>query len=137
MINFLRVDRKIFIKNYYCSIQCIVLSAGGRRCANDCSHLPPGNHPSCLGCDIYVTCFNGNMFPDRKCATGLEWDNDKKTCNWPAHSTCHKVSLCLISTERCRLSYNTSNIVATSLVGVFGTARLPCTRNCWKIAGKA
>ncbi|KAI0224909.1 hypothetical protein LSAT2_024124 [Lamellibrachia satsuma] len=63
---------------------------GGRRCANDCSYLPPGNHPSCLGCDIYVTCFNGNMFPDRKCAAGLEWDNDLKTCNWPAHSTCHK-----------------------------------------------
>ena len=71
-----------------CLYALLLCHAGGRRCANDCTSLPPWNHPSCRGCNKYVTCHAGKLY-ERVCPHKLEWDNKKRMCNWPAHSTCY------------------------------------------------
>ena len=74
----------LYLYNYY--NYCVY--AGGRRCADDCTSLPPWDHPSCKGCNKYVTCVDGKLY-ERVCPPKLEWDNRKRMCNWPSHSTCY------------------------------------------------
>ncbi|KAI0223860.1 hypothetical protein LSAT2_025040 [Lamellibrachia satsuma] len=55
----------------------------GSRCVRSC--VQDGNHQSCHGCNMYVTCNGGIKYDKRPCAANLVWDDNVKTCVY--HST--------------------------------------------------
>ncbi|KAI0223859.1 hypothetical protein LSAT2_025039 [Lamellibrachia satsuma] len=55
----------------------------GSRCVHSC--VQDGNHQSCYGCNMYVTCNGGIKYDKRPCAATLVWDDNVKACVY--HST--------------------------------------------------
>ena len=55
----------------------------GSRCVRSC--VQDGNHQSCYGCNMYVTCNGGIKYDKRPCAATLVWDDNVKSCVF--HST--------------------------------------------------
>ena len=54
---------------------------------DDCKDLPDGDYASCLGCEVYASCYMGNLNDNRPCLGGTLWDDIKKACVWDS-STC-------------------------------------------------
>ena len=57
------------------------------RCVSDCTDKPNGDYQSCEGCNVYVTCSNGILHPNRPCPANLVWDDNLKRCEWTS-TTC-------------------------------------------------
>lgn len=56
-------------------------------CVDDCDGTANGDHQSCHGCNVYITCLDGKNYDDRNCPAGLVWDDFDKRCSYES-STC-------------------------------------------------
>ncbi|KAI0207585.1 Invertebrate-type lysozyme [Lamellibrachia satsuma] len=63
--------------------QCV---STGLKCVKSCADMSSGSYQSCKGCNVYVTCFNGNL-RQWSCASGLAWNDKTKLCDWTS-TTC-------------------------------------------------
>ncbi|XP_067677868.1 uncharacterized protein [Haliotis asinina] len=50
-------------------------------CVSSCKGVSNGDHQSCNGCNVYVTCHAGRIFDNRPCPPGLVFDNNVKHCD--------------------------------------------------------
>jgi hypothetical protein len=51
---------------------------GAGSCVSDCTVLT-GNYQSCITCNGFVQCSNGNKY-EMPCAATLEWDQNLQAC---------------------------------------------------------
>ncbi|KAK2159251.1 hypothetical protein NP493_1732g00011 [Ridgeia piscesae] len=58
----------------------------GSACIRSCKTARNGDHQSCDGCHMYVTCSNGGMYNHRPCPAGLMWNDNKKRCDWKSRT---------------------------------------------------
>lgn len=49
-------------------------------CVTSCNDTADGNHASCVGCHVYVTCDDGTMTDRRPCPPALVFDARSQTC---------------------------------------------------------
>ena len=70
--------------NYY----FVVEKRKSKTCINKCGRLSDGDYQSCKGCDVYASCWAGQIVDNRPCPAGLLWDDNLKNCNNPPSSTC-------------------------------------------------
>ncbi|KAI0207937.1 hypothetical protein LSAT2_007383 [Lamellibrachia satsuma] len=54
----------------------------GSNCVTSCIGLADGDYQSCVRCNVYVTCSNGDTYDNRPCPAGLVWDDNVKRCEW-------------------------------------------------------
>ncbi|XP_046355092.1 uncharacterized protein LOC124134367 [Haliotis rufescens] len=50
------------------------------RCVSSCYGVADGDHQSCNGCNVYVTCHAGRIFDNRPCPLGLVFNDNDKIC---------------------------------------------------------
>ena len=58
-------------------------------CVSSCKDKPDGDFQSCEGCDVYLSCVNGNIIDKRLCPPSTYWDDNAKSCLYES-STCHE-----------------------------------------------
>ena len=57
------------------------------RCITTCTGLRDGDYQSCNGCQVYATCYKGQLFDNRPCPSGFVWDDIQKRCAYTS-TTC-------------------------------------------------
>jgi len=67
-------------------------------CAWNCKFRKDGDYASCLGCDVYATCSNGQLIDNRPCPEGLVWNKRKGRCS--SRSMCKPKMKRVVSCER-------------------------------------
>ena len=77
----------IIIFSFIHTFPCVFTSGTNTHCVDKCKNRDNGNYQSCNGCNVYVTCINGQMIDNRPCAGGTEWDDIQRTCVAPGNST--------------------------------------------------
>ena len=57
-------------------------------CLSSCDGVANGDYPSCIDCDVYLTCSNGIKYDNRPCPASLHWDHVNKRCDYPSTANC-------------------------------------------------
>jgi len=55
-------------------------STTSTNCVADCENKADGNYASCLDCQSYASCSNGEISDNNACPVGLMWDELSKSC---------------------------------------------------------
>ncbi|EDO34779.1 predicted protein, partial [Nematostella vectensis] len=52
-----------------------------------CKNRADGNYPHPDFCKMYIACSNGIAY-EMPCPAGLNWNDEKKYCDWPFNAPC-------------------------------------------------
>ncbi|ELU17639.1 hypothetical protein CAPTEDRAFT_209071 [Capitella teleta] len=113
-------DRKCSEKHkVICQRKCV----SGTNGISSCVELPDGDYASCVSCEMYASCVNGEMIDQRICATDgngkrTVWNEAEKRCDFDSDFCQVGVNVTITTTTSTTTS---STLTSTSMTSVHST----------------